>query len=351
MLLTHLFLRNFRNYTKSSFEFNSTTTLIIGPNTSGKTNILEAISLCSLGKSMRGHRSEDMVRTGLEAGSVKGELSNEITLEVIVTSGTMQGAQVHRKKLLVNRVARRSLDFIGQLKTSIFEPEDLELVHAVPSRRRSFLDNVLFQVDREYRRAHGLYDRALKSRNRILRRIKEEGRESDMDYWEDLLISNGLVITDAREKFIHFLNQQPQDFGKFFLEYDRSTVTAERFVTYHTAERVAGVTLIGPQRDDFIMFKDSEDRKPLAIFGSRGEQRMGVLWLKMGELAFLREVSGDMPILLLDDIFSELDSEHIRLVLKKIGDGQTIMTTTHREFIPKNFLQHSSVIELGNAKV
>lgn len=346
MFLKSLNLRNFRNYTKETFEFGNEITLIIGPNTSGKTNILEAISLCSLGKSMRGHRSEDMVRTGSEVGSVKGELDDGTTLEVSLTSGQVLGKQTQRKRLILNGVPRRSLDFVGNLKTSIFEPEDLELVHASPVKRRSFLDEVLFQVDREYRRAHGLYERALRSRNRLLKRFREERKESDLSYWDDLLIRNGEVLTNARERFIAFLNKQPQDFGKFFLEYDRSTVTAERFTTYHSAERVAGVTLIGPQRDDLILFKDQSGKKPLSIFGSRGEQRMGVLWLKLGELAFLENQSEDLPLLLLDDIFSELDSEHIRLVLDKISDGQTIITTTHREFVDPSTTLRANVIEL-----
>lgn len=346
MLLKHLLLQNFRNYTKSEFEFNKEITLIVGPNTSGKTNILEAISLLSLGKSMRGHQSQDMVRTGLEVGSVRG-VFDETTLEAILTCGLVQGVPSQRKKLLVNGVPRRLLDFVGHLKTALFEPEDLELVHASPDRRRNFLDDVLIQVDRTYRQSHSLYDRALRQRNRLLRRMKEERKNLELDYWDSLLIEHGEVITKTRGALIDFLNDQSPKLGEFSLEYDKSTVTPERLNTYASLEREAGQTLIGPQRDDLIFFKGrGESRLVLSIYGSRGEQRMAVLWLKMGELEFLAQEAHDRPLLLLDDIFSELDEEHIGLVSKTIDGQQTILTTSHQELVPKTLLKHTNVIEL-----
>lgn len=343
MYLKHLSLQNFRSYTKSQFTFSLGTTIIVGPNASGKTNILEAIFLLSLGKSMRGHRSFDMVSSGKEMARVSAQIS-ESTLEVVLTTGNVSGAPSQAKKFLVNGVPRRLVDFVGNLKASLFEPEDLELVHASPDRRRNFLDDVLIQVDRSYRQSQTLYDRALRQRNRMLRRIREEKREYDLEYWDNLLITHGGVITKTRENLINFLNIQPKTLGEFKIEYDKSLINRDRLDKYFNAERESGVTLVGPQRDDFVLFKNGG--RSLEIYGSRGEQRMGVLWLKIGELAFLESTSSNLPLLLLDDIFSELDDEHIKIVSKVLGSRQTILTTSHKEVIPKDLLRDANVVEL-----
>lgn len=356
MILDKIFLQNFRNYPKSEFNFSPEINLIIGPNTAGKTNLLEAIYLLSTGKSFRAQQTKELVPWEEEVGRVKGFLgaSETITLEVILTTGSVQNQKTSLKKYLVNGVARRQLDFVGNLPAVYFGPQDLEIVTDSPSVRREYLNLVLCQADREYRRALTIYEKALRQRNKILEGIKDERlSRSSLDYWDNLILENGPILTQRREEFVDFINSV--SFGseglehQFLLEYDKSVISRVRLEQYAVEEVAAEVTLVGPQRDD-LEFKiyNAEFRihANLANFGSRGEQRLATLWLKLGELAFLAQKLGTMPILLLDDIFSELDHEHREHVLKIIPQQQTIITTTDFHLIPESYQKQAKVIEL-----
>lgn len=335
MFLKSLFLQNFRSYQKSEFKFDKTT-LIVGPNTSGKTNLLEAIVLLSTGKSFRAEKDIEMLRFGQEIARVRAK-TDEGELEMVVTNSL--------KKYLVNGVSKRRLDFVGGFTTVLFSPLDLEIVVDSPSIRRQFLDSVLEQVDREYRQGLMEYSKALRQRNSLLEKAQETGvfSEKQFEYWDSFLIENGEVITKKREDFIEFINKQEKDIFSFYLVYDKSLISFPRLAQYKEAERAAGMTLVGPHRDNIEFMMKAGNIK---AYGSRGEQRLTILQLKLLELAFIEGAVGERPILLLDDIFSELDSEHIRDVLKLIGQQQTIITTTHQEFIPRPLLKKIDVIEL-----
>lgn len=349
-MLKTLSLQNFRSYKKASFEFKDSV-IIIGPNTAGKSNIIESIFLLSAGKSFRAEKDAQMVRLGNEMGRISAKQnSGESSLEVVVTTGEVAGVKTQYKRFFVNGVAKRRVDFVGNLPSVLFSPQDLELVGGSPGKRREFLDNVLEQTDRDYRIAHLGFTKALKQRNALLELIKETGRNADkqLDYWDSLVIRNGSVVTQKREKFINALNEAEKSVFDFKIEYDKSEISKERLEKYYDAERVSGVTLVGPQRDDVFIYFESE--KPLKSFGSRGQQRLGVLQLKLIELNYIKEKLDTAPILLLDDIFSELDEEHINLILSIIGDQQTILTTTHEEFIPNKIKSKMEVIELEISK-
>lgn len=336
MLIKTLILQNFRSFSKEALSFDEKTTIIVGPNASGKTNILEAINLLATGKSFRAEREEEMIRNGEELARVVGKIGglegDEGTeLEAVLTRGTFNRAPVARKKLSVNGVSRRMYNFVGALKVVLFGPWDLELVTESPSRRRRFLDNVLSQVDREYYRSLLSYEKAVRQRNKLLERIREgEAQRSQLLFWNQLLIKNGNYLTEEREKFIDFVNST-QQLGdeNFGLEYDRSPISESRLEQYANEEIAAATTLVGPHRDDFKFEKE----RNLATYGSRGEQRMGVLWLKLAELAFIEAKSEQRPVLLLDDIFSELDHKHREVVMLVLGKQQTIMTTADEHTI------------------
>ncbi|MGB9911653.1 MAG: DNA replication/repair protein RecF [Microgenomates group bacterium] len=334
MVINSLLLQNFRSYIRKEFNFSSGTNLLVGPNASGKTNLLEAIYLLATGKSFRAEVEEEMINYQSQIANIKGQIFDEKEskeLEVILTRGEIQGRRVAKKIYKVNGINRRMIDFVGNLRVVYFGPEDLEIIVNSPATRRNYLDAVLEQVDKEYRRANLSYQKGLRQRNKLLEQIREEGRpRSILYFWDKLLISNGEIITKKREELINFINQQPEYFGKIFLEYKPSIISPQRLEKYAEKEVMAGMTLIGPHRDDFIVeIQEGKDKvRNLHIFGSRGEQRLAVFCLKLAEMEFINKKTGQLPVLLLDDIFSELDDKHRIELLKVIPRQQTIITTT-----------------------
>ncbi|TSC89997.1 MAG: DNA replication and repair protein RecF [Microgenomates group bacterium Gr01-1014_5] len=356
MLIKNLVLQNFRSFGKKEFTFSEETTIIVGPNTAGKTNILEAISLLSTGKSFRASVEAEMIKSTEEVGRVMCEAGGgdegEVGLEVVVTRGELNGEKIPRKKLMINETPKRFYDFVGTLKTVLFGPWDVDLVTGSPSARRRFLDSVCSQVDREYRRSLLSYEKGVRQRNKLLQRIREgEAKRSQLMFWDQLLIKNGEYLTHVREEFIDFVNMtEPLDSEELSLEYDRSTISPARIKEYEAEEVAAGATLVGPHRDDFGfraqgIGNSAQEKRNLAIYGSRGEQRMVVLWLKLAELAFIDGKSGSRPVLLLDDVFSELDHKHREEVMKTIGRQQTIITTADPHTI-EEWRKSAQIIEL-----
>lgn len=323
MTLRELSLQQFRSYGKRTFTFSPGTTLIIGPNTAGKTNILEAIILAATGKSFRADTDAEMVRWGSEFAKINAQcgVRDDITkLEILLTPS---------KKYKVNGVPRRQIDFIGNLRAVLFWPEHLELVTDSPSIRRKYLDSVLVQVDREYRRNLLSYERGLRQRNRLLDLINEgKAHRQQLLFWNQLLIKSGGYLTDARANYIDYVNNYQLAMIKDQLMYDKSVISETRLEQYKDEEISAKATLVGPHRDDFSFQKNDLD---LSKYGSRGEQRLAILWLKLAELSFIEVKTGDRPILILDDIFSELDHEHRELVLDLLGKQQTIVSSAEEE--------------------
>ncbi len=360
-------LTDFRNFKSKTLEFSDKITTIVGPNASGKTNILESLFLLSTGKSFKARVESEMLGYDTELARISGAISymphaiskeNHIAesiehnteLEVVLTEGSNGWP---KKRLLVNGVPKRMIDFAGNFKTVLFGPWDMDLVTESPSIRRKFLDNVLSQVDREYRRSVMSYEKGLRQRNKVLWRLREDpessfGRSgrSMLAFWDQLLIKNGNYISQRRHEFIEFANAGNYQLSitNFQLEYDPSTISEGRLDQYKNEEVAAATTLVGPHRDDFVfeIRNPKSEIRNLASFGSRGEQRMGVLWLKMAELNFIQEKTGERPTLLLDDIFSELDHEHRDVVATLANKQQTIITTAD-----EHFLKFSSAIKKG----
>ncbi len=327
-MIKTLNLQNFRSYTKRKFEFSDKTTLIVGPNASGKTNIIEAIYGLATGKSFRAGTEHEVIRQSSLVTSVRGETdTNE--LEILWDS-----RERFQKLYRINGVGKRQVDFVGNLRCVLFAPQDIEIVADSPSTRRRYLDSVLNLVYREYRVASRIYEKALRQRNRLLWRIRERlGASSEqLDYWDELLVTNGKIIHEKRREYLDFLG----------FPYDHSIVSAERLERYAQQEVAAATTLIGPQRDDL---KNIKKDKNIKIFGSRGEQRLAVFDIKLGELAYVGKVTGEKPVLLLDDIFSELDHANRHKVLEIIPKQQTIMTTTDVHLVEKGYLKNVEVIQ------
>ncbi len=364
MFLRSLSLQNFRNYDKSDFNFTKDIAVVIGPNTAGKTNLAESIFYLSTGRGSKAEKDADLIRFGENTARISGVLADKTELSVVVSRENSDERETIRKKYLVNGVSKRRADFAGNLVCVLFSPEDLDIIIGGPNLRRRSLDNLLEQVDRDYRNATIAYTKALRQRNALLDRVKEEGvrNEKIFEYWDSLLIDNAAVITKKREEFVRFINDFSKEIFDFIIFYDKSIVSSARLLQYRQAEVGAGVTLVGPHRDDlsFSMFNNArQTTHDIKSFGSRGQQRLTILQMKIIELSFIEKIIGQKPILILDDIFSELDAGHIKLVLQMIerqpaspGErtsrgGQSIVTTTHKEFVDSKILKNADVIELS----
>jgi DNA replication and repair protein RecF len=352
MLLQTLSLQNFRSYKQAKFDFSPDTTFIVGENTAGKSNLIEAIGFLSSGRSFRAEKELQVIRFGEEVARIKGSVTGEDTeiLEAVFAFLPSQNGEPYfQKRYLVNEIPKRRFDFAGILPSVLFTPEDLEIIIASPSVRRNFLDAVLEQTDREYRLALSAYTKALRQRNALLELARETGRRNaeQFSYWDELLIRNGQLVSGKRASFIAFLNAAEKPLLPFTVHYDHSKISSERLAQYEQAELGAGVTLVGPHRDDFfVTIPVGSEERNVRSFGSRGQQRLVVLQLKLLQIQFMEERLGERPLLLLDDIFSELDSAHIAHVLGLIGSQQTIITTTHEEFLESVPKHTGTVIHL-----
>jgi len=338
MILASLQLKNFRNYRKKMVVLTDNTTLIVGDNGAGKTNILEAVYLLATGKSFRATREDQMIFYGENLTRVVGQASEE--LEIRLTGG--------QKRYLVNGVGKRRMDFVGILRSVLFRPEDIELTLGSPKIRRDYLDSVLEQTDREYRRSNLSYQKGLRQRNKLLEKIREgEGERKQLIFWDQMLIKNGDIVAGKREEFLGFISEGLAKRGLGLkLAYDKSVISVSRLKQYETQEVAAATTLVGPHRDDFgfISRRPGKAEKNLSLYGSRGEQRIAVFAVKLIELEFVAEKSETRPVLLLDDIFSELDARHRQEVVKLLAKQQTIITATDEAMLPKS--AHAEVVRL-----
>lgn len=341
-MLSKIHITHFRNIHDAVFEFSADTTIVVGNNGTGKTNILEALALASTGKSFKAQKTTEMIQTGESLARVKALVMSDekAILEVLLTPGILaEGAHIKRvapKRFMVDGVPKRTVDFVGLLPTVLFLPSHLDLVSGSPTTRRDYLDMVLCQVDREYRRSLLSYTKGVRMRNRILQNIRDEGiPRTQLAFWDQLLIKNGDYIMRTREAFIEHMNASEQILDRTFqVVYDRSSITESRLEQYAHQEVAAGTTLIGPHRDDFqITMKATDGMHDLAAYGSRGEQRMAVLWMKITELTYMTEKLGKTPLLMLDDIFSELDEKHRDTVLEVVAKYQTVITTADENFL------------------
>lgn len=334
-MLAGIELIDFRNYQRMKFEFADGVNVVFGSNAAGKTNLLEGIYVLSTGESARAGRTEEMIRFGQELGRIKGEVKTggEVEeLEVVLSNGFVGGVRSLKKKYFVNGVSKRRRDFRGMMAVASFRPEDMDMLTGSPDHRRNFMDNILCQGDENYDRSLTTYFQGLRRRNKILDAIKEGlANRYSLTFWDGMLIKHGQIIEDHRRRFVAYINDlwsRSELFNKLKIEYDLSQISEERLESYKDEEVAAGYTLVGPHKDDLIVRDGGRD---LGIYGSRGEQRMAVLALKIGEIYFLESRRDDKPLLLLDDIFSELDEVHKGEVLRVMQNRQVIVTTAVKE--------------------
>ncbi len=397
MFLSGISLQHFRNYTNKTFLFSKPLTIIIAPNATGKTNLLEAIHLISTGESFRAGKVDDFIQVNQELSRVKGKvmekeeipnhrapdgrsavrddkdtlkslssLSTPTTtesaeIELLLNHGVVSGKRVSKKIFSLNGVRKQKRSVVGTLPTIAFIPEDLRLITGSPSRRREFLDTILTQIDQQYLVSLTTYDQTLRRRNKLLQQIREgETPRTTLSFWNLSLLKHGMYLQQKRSDLVAHINQI--DFPlQFQVEYDLSLLNEARLSQYSNQEIAAGHTLVGPHKDDIVVkFSISKSQFsspttqqhnhsttfPLFTHGSRGQQRMGVLWLKLGAFEIMRQKLGKTPLLLLDDIFSELDAQNRQRVLDLAKTTQTIMTSAEDEVVNMPELKEAEIIRL-----
>lgn len=343
MFLKSLKLTNFRNIPALDLSF-AESTLMVGKNAQGKSNILEAIYFLATTKSLKADRDSQLIKQSEEVCRVEG-LVDQTKLEITMTS--QDG--VFSKRTQVNGVSRRVTDYIGNLVVIPFVPEDVNLVTGPPSLRRWHIDLTLASLDREYKQAISSYSETVTSRNRILKGIKEgRAKIDELDFWTEQALQTGNLITAKRQAFFEFLNTTERKLGNYLFIYQPSLISKDRLRENLAREIAASATLIGPHRDDFIFRLNGRD---LSVFGSRGEQRTAVLDLKFSELEFATKLFSTRPVLVLDDIFSELDEEHKRHVIAVTQKQQTIISAVEGENIPGEFLKSTQLLKIKEGAI
>ena len=356
MYLSKLLLQNFRSYQNQLFEFDSKLNLILGPNGSGKTNILEAVFFLSSGKSFRSSSQSKLINWGSYFSSVRAKLidnqKDTTEIEVRISKDPKLSTSSISRKFLIEKVIKTRKKYLGIIKNVVFQPEDIRLITGSPTRRRDFLDEIFFQTEWRYSSALSQYNRGLKHRNELLDQIKQNlASPNDLFYWDQVLIKNSKIIHDFRIAFVKsvnafFSNHNDLQINTISINYRPSILNEDKLKNNYQIDLNRGYTQIGPHRDDFSLDNSifGASDKNLAFWGSRGQQRLAVLALRLAQINFLEETYHDKPILLLDDIFSELDLEHQQLVVKVCQKYQTIFTSSEPDSI--NILGNAKIIQL-----
>lgn len=240
------------------------------------------------------------------------------------------------KKFAVNKVQKTAIQYKEFQTTAVlFAPEHIDIVTGSPDERRTYFNSILAVGDREYKKKLQNYEHALRKRNKVLEFHKNEAALiEELGFWNNYLEEQATYITQQREKYVAYLNEHNTvDHKVFKIEYLKNAFTKARLAEVFVEERRWRKTIIGPQKDDFAITVENEVSKNVHHYGSRSEQRLAVFWLKLNELRYFEETFRKRPLLLLDDIFSELDTKNKALVLHLIKSYQTILTTTEVELL------------------
>jgi len=343
-VLDHLALLDVRGYAALDAAFGSGPQLVWGPNAAGKTTLLEAIVLLAWGRSHRTATDGELVRWGREVARVEGRVGRD-TVEVALVRTSTGGV---RKRIRVNGVARRAAGLVGALRIVLFAPEEMLLVAGSPALRREAIDRLAGQRSAGYLRDLATYGRALQQRNGLLRLIRDgEADRDQLAFWDATLIDAGGAIVAERLRLLDALagplsaahaEIAPDEAaaGRLTLGYATNApaqagetprdALARRLAETAEKEVWNGVTLVGPHRDDVVFTLDG---RPMAGFASRGQQRTAILAFKLAEVDLLTALDGRPPLLLLDDVFSELDPERRSHLVRRIAAlPQAFVTTT-----------------------
>lgn len=357
MIIESIELQNFRNYQELSMEFHSGTNILYGDNAQGKTNILEAVYLCCTSKSHKGAKDRDMIRFGQEEAHIKLQLRKDqvpCRIDLHLKKNKPKGIAVNGMPI------RRASQLFGTANVVFFSPEDLNLIKNGPGERRRFIDMELCQLNSLYVHSLVQYNRVLVQRNKLLKDLAFHPEyEGTLDVWDMQLEKYGIQVMELRREFIQQLNSMIHPIHwklsggreELVLCYEPNTEPEEmkQALTHGRAQDIRQkTTLCGPHRDDIRFSVNGTD---IRRFGSQGQQRTAALSLKLSELELVKKLVRHNPVLLLDDVLSELDSSRQNHLLSAISDIQTLITCTGLDDFVSNRFQIDKVFKVWSGRV
>lgn len=352
MIIESIELKNYRNYDELHIDFNSGTNILYGNNAQGKTNILEAVYVCCTTKSHRGSKDREMIHFNEEESHIKLTIrKRDVPYRI----------DMHLKKNKAKGVAingipiRKASELFGIVNVVFFSPEDLNLIKNGPSERRKFIDLELCQLNKLYVHSLVSYNRILMQRNKLLKDIFFHPEyEETLDVWDMQLVQYGTEIIRYRQEFIEQLNEMIHEIHwklsgeKEHLKiiYDPNASAGDLEMNIRRSRQSdlkMKTTLVGPHRDDIGFFIDGID---IRKFGSQGQQRTAALSLKLAEIDLVKKLVNDYPVLLLDDVLSELDGDRQNHLLSAIDHIQTMITCTGLEDFVNNRFQMDRLFQV-----
>ena len=342
MYINKIKLQNFRNYNEQEIILNKSIYVFYGDNAQGKTNILEAIFLCTFGKSFRTNKEKELIKLGKDNANVI------IEYEKKDRDGKISISISDKKQILVNGIKIKKLsELLGNINIVIFTPDDINILKGGPALRRRFLDMMIGQLKPNYVYILNMYIKTLEQRNNYLRQIKEENKpENLLDIWDEKLIEYADIIYKYRKEFIDKIKKKINIIHKKItdekeeinIQYtsncESKEVYSELLKQRRKLDIIKGFTTKGIHRDDFEIYINN---KELSIYGSQGQNRTAILSLKLSELQVIYDEIEEEPILLLDDFMSELDINRRKNFLNNINNTQVIITCAEKiEFLKEN---------------
>ena len=335
MWIKKIKIKNFRNYESEEINLDKNINIFYGQNAQGKTNIIESIFLCSLGKSFRAKKDKEMIKLNEQNAIV------EVEYEKSDRDGKIKIEIGNKKNIYLNGIKIKKLsELLGNLNIVIFTPDDINILKGGPQNRRRFLDIMISQLRPNYMHILNLYIKTVEQRNNYLRQIKEEHKDENLlEIWDEKLAEYAIKIYEYRKEFIEKIIKKLDIIHKNItngeeqieLEYVTECDSKEKYLKLLKERRkldiIKGFTTKGVHRDDFMIYIN---RKDIKIFGSQGQNRTAMLSLKLAELQVIYDEIGEYPILLLDDFMSELDKTRRKNFLENIEGTQVIITGTEK---------------------
>ena len=335
MWIKNIKIKNFRNYNQEEINLEKNINIFYGKNAQGKTNIIEAIFLCSLGKSFRAKKDNEMIKLNEENAIV------EIEYEKSDRDGKIKIEIGNKKNIYLNGIKIKKLsELLGNLNIVIFTPDDINILKGGPQNRRRFLDIMISQLRPNYMHILNLYLKTIEQRNKYLRQIKEEHKDENLlEIWDEKLAEYAVKIYEYRKEFIekiikkiniihkNITNGEEQIELEYITECDNKEKYLQLLKERRKLDIIKGFTTKGIHRDDFVIYIN---KKEIKIFGSQGQNRTAMLSLKLAELQVIYDEIGEYPILLLDDFMSELDKTRRKNFLENIEGTQVIITGTEK---------------------
>lgn len=357
MIIKSIELTNFRNYESLNLEFDKGTNILYGDNAQGKTNVLEAIYLSSITKSHKGSKDQDIIRFGESEAHLRTYIEKDGDTYKVDMHLRKSGSKV----IAVNgQKLKKAAGLLGLLNVVFFSPEDLSIIKNGPSERRRFIDMELCQLDSFYLYNLNNYNKIVNQRNKLLKDIYTNySLKETLDIWDSQLISYGSKIIERRVAFINQLNEIIFDIHKklsgdkeeILIKYEPNVLIEdfERKLKQNQEKDIKlKMTTVGPHRDDICIDVNEID---IRKFGSQGQQRTAALSLKLSEIELVKKITKDTPVLLLDDVLSELDSNRHKYLLDSIGNIQTIITCTGLDDFVNDRFEINKVFKVSNGKI